>query len=395
MTAYYGTDQETPPGWCDQHAETRKVCGCVAPCRHGLPPTWTCPDCEAVDSPEPDLDDEQPTSDQPAGGREPPPDPGGDDTGPRFTAVRMSDLAPRDTEWIIPGLLPACDVVVLVGEEGIGKGLWWLAQVRRVTDAGMPVLLIVAEDDPERTLLPRMAAAGINTELVHLIVADRETLTGHPYLPGHDAHVADMIAATGARLLVLDPWISVVPGHIQVRDSQQARQALDPLTVLARRTSVCILAVAHTNRGGGSTRDRVSLTAVLRQAARVLILALEDPTDPDDMLVGVDKANNTARGNATRYRKQGTGDAWRVEVAEHDTLRTIREWDATFRTQDDARTTDRWWAVRAAAAGGAVTRAQIVGVYGGGEDAADKAIGRWVKTGRLVRVHPGVFEVTE
>jgi hypothetical protein len=312
----------------------------------------------------------------------------------------MSKIQARPTEWIVPGLLPASDVAVLVGEEGIGKGLWWIEQVRRVTDAGMPVVLIVAEDDPERALRPRMDAAGVDVSLVHIMVQNPETLTGHPYLPSHSDEVERAISDTGARLLVLDPWVSVVPGHLNIRDTQQARQALDPLTVLARRTAACILAVAHTNRSSGSTRDRVGLTGVLRQVARVLILALEDPDDPSSLLVGVDKANGAARGPATRYRKSGTGDGWTATVATADTGRTIREWDAEFQMQGDGRTTDRWPAVRHVADenGGVVTRAQIVEVYGGREhgDAADKAIARWVKGDRLSRVsgHAGVFEVS-
>lgn len=315
----------------------------------------------------------------------------------RFSVIRMSEIPYRMTEWVIPGLLPASDVVVLVGEEGIGKGLWWIEQIRQVTTRGEAVVLIVAEDDPSRALRPRMEAAGVDLDLVHLIVVDPETLTGHPYLPTDSDEVEKVIAETGARLLILDPWISVVPGHLSLKDSQQARAALDPLTVLARRTTACILAVAHTNRTDGSTRDRVGLTAVLRQSCRVLIMAIEDPDDETSLLVGIDKANNTHRGPAVRWLKSGEGDAWCVSLVQSDTGLTIQEWDAQIRAARDQRTTTKWAEVQsvARAAGGMVTRSEVVAIYGGPEhvDAADKAIARWTANGRLVRNDRGIYEV--
>lgn len=315
----------------------------------------------------------------------------------RFAVVTMSEVKAKATEWVVPGLLPASDVAVLVGDEGLGKGLWWIAQIQRVTDRGGHVLLIAAEDDPERALRPRLDAAGVDAARVHLIVADRETLTGHPYLPTHAAEVAEMIERYSIRLLILDPWVSVVPGNLNIKDTQQARQALDPLTRLARQTGVCILAVAHTNRTNGSTRDRVGLTAVLRQVARVVILALEDPEDDEALLVGVDKANNTPRGPAIRYRKSGLGDAWKATIEEVTDM-TIRDWDDKFRLAADGRTTDRWLAVQAVAQAnkGPITRAEIIACYGGDEhkEVADKAIGRWVKSKRLVRIESGLFEVS-
>jgi len=310
-----------------------------------------------------------------------------------FTVKTMTDIKSKITQWVIPDLLPASDVAVLVGEEGIGKGLWWIAQVKRVTDAGQHVVLIVAEDDPERTLRPRMDAAGVDTSLVHLIVRDAETLTGHPYLPTNSIEVAAVIRHYNAVLLVVDPWVSTVPGMLSLRDTQQARAALDPLTVLARYTGVCILAVAHTNRTNGSSRDRVGLTAVLRQVARVLVLALEDPADETLLLVGIDKANSARRGPASKYRKSGTDGAWMVTVEEDDTGHTIREWDDIHRAERDGRTTDKWAAVRAAADKGMVTRSAIVATYDTNTKAADKAISRWVKSGRLHRRSDGIYEV--
>lgn len=308
--------------------------------------------------------------------------------------VSMSDVKEREMVWLLPGLLPREDVTVLVGEEGIGKGLWWVDVVRRV-QLETRVLVIAAEDDPERHLRPRMEAAGVDPDRVTIAVRDARTLTGCPSLPDDIDQIESEMRRGRYGLLIVDPWVSVVPGRLSLKDTQQARDALDPLTELARRSGAAILLVAHTNRGGGSLRDRVSLTAALRQAARVLVHAIEDPED-QTLLVGVEKSNASDRGPASRYRKSGTGQRWRVQHLE-DTTRDIRSWDRDLAALADGRATDRWSAVRSAAeaSGGMITRSQIIDAYGGSDDAADKAIGRWIKSGRLVREpEKGVYSVS-
>ena len=63
-----------------------------------------------------------------------------------------------------------------------------------------------------------------------------------------------------------------------------------------------VLAVAHPNRGEGDLRARVGLSAVLRQAAQVLLFAIEPPDDDTQLIVGMEKQRAT-RSPATVYRK--------------------------------------------------------------------------------------------
>lgn len=71
MSAYYGQEYPSPPGWCDEHAVTRGECGCLeqmqsgdplpdstparsGSCAHGLPAAAFCPDCEGITPRDPD-----------------------------------------------------------------------------------------------------------------------------------------------------------------------------------------------------------------------------------------------------------------------------------------------------------------------------------------------------
>jgi hypothetical protein len=74
----------------------------------------------------------------------------------RFTVRTFADIQPRTSTWLLPGVLPDDDLVVLVGEEGIGKGLFSVDVIARVTRAGHKVLIIATEDDLERVLRPRL-----------------------------------------------------------------------------------------------------------------------------------------------------------------------------------------------------------------------------------------------
>ena len=321
----------------------------------------------------------------------------------RFTAVCLADIEARQVEWLVPGVLPKSELVILVGEEGIGKGLWWVHLTAQLTRGAspIPVLIIASEDDPERALRPRLDAAGADVNLVHILVADRESLTGNPLLPTHEDNVVRALESTGAQLLIIDPWISTVPGALNVRDTQQARLVLDPMTRLARRQGITVLAIAHTNRTtSGTPRDRVGLTAALRQTCRQMLLAIADPENDAGLWVGVEKSNLGEKPPASAFTKVRTDTSMKLEPLMsigHNPL-TIAELDTTFRATTDGRSTDKWAQILEAADDGVITRTAIVELYEDSPNpanAANKAINRWLNSEppRLRRVHVGTFEV--
>ena len=205
-----------------------------------------------------------------------------------FKVVSLAQIAVRPSTELLPGF-PDDELIVFIGEEGIGKGLYAADLISRVTNAGHSVLVIVTEDDYERHLKPRCDVARADPSRIFLMVKDAETLQGQPKFPHNLLEVAEVVREHNIRLVYIDPWVSSVSKGLRLRDTQDAREAIDPLTRLARKMHCSILAVAHTNRGEGDLRDRVGLTAVLRQAARVLLYALEPPDDDSRIIVGVEK----------------------------------------------------------------------------------------------------------
>jgi hypothetical protein len=171
---------------------------------------------------------------------------------------------------------------------------------------------------------------------------------------------------------------------------------------MARAGHCSVLAVAHPNRGEGDIRAKVGLTAVLRQAARLLLYAIEPPDDDTRLIVGIEKANETGRTPATVYRKLPKTHptlpkpVWAVEEVTDAPRLTIRQWHDRYRTDRDHRTTDRWPLVLATADHGLIQRTDIIAIYeesGSDVGAANKAIGRWLSNGRLVKQASGVYEL--
>jgi hypothetical protein len=320
----------------------------------------------------------------------------------RFTVRTFADIQPRTSTWLLPGVLPDDDLTVFIGEEGIGKGLFSADVIARVTRAGHNVLIIATEDHFETVLRPRLDVAGADVSRCIFMVMDPDTLQGQPHLPHDVPEVEAVINEYGVRLVYIDPWVSSVSGGLRLRDTQEARRAIDPLVSMARRTHCSVLAVAHPNRGEGDLRARVGLSAVLRQAARLLLFAIEPPDDDTKLIIGIEKANETARAPASVYRKLPKKhpmlpkSVWAVEEITDAPRLTIRQWHDQYRNDRDRRTTDRWVQVLAAAKDNLIQRADIISIYeesGSDESAANKAIGRWVKTGKLLRREAGVYEL--
>jgi hypothetical protein len=133
-----------------------------------------------------------------------------------------------------------------------------------------------------------------------------------------------------------------------------------------------------------------------------LLFAIEPPDDDTKLIIGIEKANETGRAPASVYRKLPKNHptlpkpVWAVEEIADAPRLTIRQWHDQYRTDRDHRRSDRWPSVLAAAKDGLIQRADIIAIYeesGSSPGAADKAINRWLATGKLLKKGNGVYEL--
>lgn len=283
---------------------------------------------------------------------EPPPDDGTALDGvPRlWPALELSPAAPP--RWLAVGRLPRAAISLLVGEEGIGKSLLWVWLAAAITTGrplpgfGIPqrepshILLVLTEDDWSTTVRPRLDVAGADLAYVRVFCTDSDG-SGTPVFPLHLPIIAaaDPVPA----LIVVDAWLDTVPAGIQVRDPQQARQALHPWRDIATGTDAAVLLVTHTNRvASANARDRYGATGALRQKARMTLYAQTD--DDGRLTVGPEKSNGSAPLPASAFTitavrafaagDDGDGTVPRLDYAGESTMTARQHLAATV--HDDA-----------------------------------------------------------
>lgn len=254
-----------------------------------------------------------------------PPDPDKEEERPRVWKAK--DLArARAKVWLAKQRIPKVGVTVLVGDEGIGKSLFWVWIVAAVTtgkplpEFGIPardpqhVRLVITEDDWATEVRPRLEVANADLDYITVIAADRDG-SGAPVFPDEMALLYDDPIPA---LIVVDAWLDTVPSNIDVQRPQGARQALHPWKDAAVQLDAAVLLMTHTNRDkGGKARDKYGVTGELRKKARMTLFAHRD--EQHRLVLGPEKANGTAIAAASMF----TIDSVRVRPATDDDDGTV------------------------------------------------------------------------
>lgn len=227
------------------------------------------------------------------------------------------DLGPiEQVSWLAKGWIPRAKVVYLVGEEGIGKSLFWeylaaaVSSGSALPEINLPkrspgrILVILSEDDWRTTVAPRLIVAGADLTRIEYIAIDLKSGSGTPEFPG-DLAILENVAAN-YDLIVLDAFFDTFGSkdgkRLDANKGQDARAVMIPLQGIATRTGVAVLALTHTNRQSTrAAREKYATTSELRKAARQTIFALNDD---GTMAIGVEKSNLTKPGNALRFERE-------------------------------------------------------------------------------------------
>jgi len=213
------------------------------------------------------------------------------------------------------------------GDPSVGKSTVTLDIAARVTQ-GSPwsdradlhaprgdVLLLSAEDSVADTIRPRLRAAGADLARVHVIDGVRTVRSDHleaVKLGDHLAHLeAELRARPEIRLLIVDP-ISAYMGSVDSHSNADVRGVLAPLSGLADRFGVAVIAVTHMNKGtGGKAIYRATGSLAFVAAARAAWSFSRDPGDKNRCIMSLVKNNLAAPLPGLAYRM--TGDPPRIE----------------------------------------------------------------------------------
>lgn len=231
------------------------------------------------------------------------------DHGPTVWAATDLDK-PRPRKWLAKNRIPRGAVTVLVGDEGIGKSLFWVWIVVAVStgnalpEFGIParkggghVRLILTEDD-WTTTHERLVEAGANLTNISIVCSRKDGSVGSVTIPGDEELLyQDPVPV----LTVIDALADTMP-PMNTTNTVQVRKVLSVYQECAEATQGAIILVSHTNRDGNakSTRDKFGLSGELRKKARMTLYAQED--GQGCLSVGPDKTNTSRGGNASLFR---------------------------------------------------------------------------------------------
>ncbi len=253
--------------------------------------------------------------------------------------VCMADVQPEPVSWLWPGRIALGKLTLVAGDPGLGKSFVTLDLAARVS-SGTPwpdrrgesnpvggVVLLSAEDDPADTIRPRLDAAGADVSRITAIqgVEFSEAATGKRVrrsfnlekdIPALEAAIQ---WTAGCRLVVVDP-VTAYLGKSDSHKNAEIRGLLAPLSELAGRHRVAMVAVTHLNKGGGSNalyRAMGSLAFVA--AARAVWLVVKDEDNPSRRLF-LSAKNNIA--------PEGTGLAYSLEPTDGNSGMAVVAWEA-------------------------------------------------------------------
>jgi len=242
--------------------------------------------------------------------------------------VWMANVKPEPVRWLWPSRIALGKLTLLVGDPKVGKSFITLDLAARVsrgdgwpdcpacTSAPGGVVLLSAEDDLGDTIRPRLDAAGADVSRIKALVAAKR----FDFKAGGERQCffdlsEDLAAMEQAildvpdcRLVVIDP-ITAYLGAADSHKNAEIRGLLAPLSEIASRRRVAIVAVTHLRKGEGRAMYRAIGSIAFTAAARAVFSVSKDKDDPTGQRRLVLPVGNNL-GNDT------TGLAYRLDPTE-------------------------------------------------------------------------------
>ena len=183
---------------------------------------------------------------------------------PKLITLKASEYVMRGISWLWHNRFAIGKLALIGGLPDKGKGLIGSFLCACVTnkiplpcnEGDTPqgsVLYFTAEDDPEDTVVPRLAAAGADLDKVHIVKVmgdpdgKERTFSMITDLPALEAKLDEI---KDVRLVIIDPMSAYIGvGKANVSSTGDVRGFLKPLTDLAaKRKSSCSASCTSTKR---------------------------------------------------------------------------------------------------------------------------------------------------
>jgi hypothetical protein len=213
-------------------------------------------------------------------------------------ATSYAEIESKLTDWAWEAKMPRAMLSLVVGTEGLGKTAIELALIAEATRGTLPgcfkgepvsVALLTPEDDPSRTIRPRLEAAGADLARVFDIKMRKEKSDAGVSLPDDTAAIAQALIEKDVRIMLADPLAAMLDPKRNSWKDTDVRGALEPMVGVCQQHDITWLGTLHTNKNSSTDpRTRGIGSVGWRQVARASFVVGLDPDDADG-------ANGSAR----------------------------------------------------------------------------------------------------
>lgn len=246
-----------------------------------------------------------------------------DRKGVDLSLIDLRTLKVKAVKWIEKPFLARGELHILQGHGSAGKGALtclWAAEISR---RGEPVVMVVAEDDLEAQIKPRLIAASADFDYVHVLLVNREGVEDALQIPDDLGRLEKLIADTGAQLVTVDPLLTHIGGTINSYKDHEVKRVLTPLSKLAQRTGCTVIGVHHFKKdtSQGARFAGQASTAFATTARITLSMA---KADDGTHVLEVSKSNIGPEGDGQNFRARvveipaDDGDTAEVPLLERD-----------------------------------------------------------------------------
>ena len=223
--------------------------------------------------------------------------------------VHSADLSKAiPPRWAWEGRLVLGYLNLLIGNEGIGKGVLIAHLIARLTHGELPgdyfgepisVGVVGDEDSFDGVWTPRLHAAGADLSRVKQI---EQVDGGFVNLKDDQKKLAAAITEHGLGLLFLDALLDNLGVSVDDWKQKPVRDALQPARAIARSLDIAVLGSLHPNKRADTFRQLVSGTVAFNAVSRSSLLLGEHPEDELRRVLVRGKGNLAKRPPAFEFR---------------------------------------------------------------------------------------------
>ena len=276
---------------------------------------------------------------------------------------KLSDIPAKPQGWVWKGVIPEGQVTLITGEPGVGKSLFAMDAIARLTrgqrglscqDQGESgqVILFSGEDGIASVVRNRLEAANAVLPSVNVVVNDANATSKKPEMRRNrlddDGQMESLelyltlLRESGepCRMIVIDSVKSLLDAT-NSRDDAKIRATMAKLTDLAERTGVAILLIATPSTVEKAKRGNWTPTSpVLAEVARSVWTIVRDPDQPGRRLLLPVKTNLCETPGGVGFTIQDQQICWENEWIRQTAEQYVAETTVTQRLQQVATTSE-------------------------------------------------------